>query len=455
MTTATFDFAILGDNQPEGLWAGSALVRKGYSVALIPSSALGELPSEDFVPLTFPTQAGSRRLDDLLFRAGFFRLEDSGLISSPYQTQLVLPRNRISLEGGLDQWIAECEREFPFVADLFKNVVLNLKKNNRPEAGIRRAASEIFQIQKKDPAFSRWFELELEVLLKPSPFDRQKDELTTKRLIENWLRFMLQWGGKWYRVDPRLKTSYTHFLQEHARKWGVQLIQSITDIKSHWSSFQITKDQKARYLIANGLGAIRAVSKVMERPLADRFSYWLFVDRIETPLSALPEPLQEFCVIDLESKVSTYQSYHFLHTKRDALRDEATLSLGTWLAFEEPRTWMTEIEKGRSALRKVIPFLPTEAFRQLPSLLDLTEMRGECVRRGQVDRLIAFTKERSNWEKFRFGFKRIVRARKGPEELSNRIFSLTPCYSDSRNRMRSFEEALNLLDFFEKKRRIA
>lgn len=455
MTAVTFDFAILGDQQPEGLWVGSALVRKGYSVALVPSSSFGELPPDDFMPLTFPVQMGTRRLDDLLFRAGFFRLEDSGLVSSFYQNQLVMPRHRTITLGGIDQWMHEVKREFPLISEPFQNIINELKQSQRSDSAVRRAATEVLALMKRDVSFGRWFELELDVLLKPHPDERGVRDSELKALIEEWFRFMLQWGGKWYRVDPRLKTSYNQFLQDHARKWGVQIVSSSIDIKGHWSSFQLSKDQKARYLIANGLGALRQVSKTMENPIADRFSYWLFVDRIECSLSQLPEPLQEFCVFDMGKTVEGSPAHHFLHTKKDVLRDEAVLSLGTWLAFEEPRTWNVAIERGRESLRQILPFLPESCFRAIPSLFDLTEMRGECVRRGQVDRLIPFTREKIGWEKFRSQFTQLFRSARAPQEVSHRIFSLIPGASESRNRMRRFGEALNILDHFEKKRRIA
>jgi len=456
MTAVTFDFAILGDQQPEGLWVGSALVRKGYSVALIPSASFGELPPDDFMPLTFPVQAsGNRRLDDLLFRAGFFRLEDSGLVSSLYQNQLILPRHRTITSGAIDQWLLELKREFPLASEKIQTVLDELKRGQRTEGAIRRAAGEILQLFKKDPLFARWLELELEALLKPHPRDGVKQEAETRTLIEDWLRFTLQWGGKWYRVDPRLKTSYNQFLQDHARKWGVQILSGGVDIKAHWSLFQLNKDQRARYLIANGLGSLRQISKAMEKPIADRFSYWLFVDRIECSLSQLPEPLQEFCLFDMDKGTEFSRGYHFLHTKKDPLRDEAVLSLGTWLSFEEPKSWTAAIQSGRDSLKQILPFMPESSFRAIPSLFDLTEMRGECVRRGQIDRLIPYSKEKVGWERIQTKVKRLFRSAATPQEISHRIFSLIPGASEPRNRMRRFGEALNILDHFEKKRRIA
>ena len=63
MEPITFDFAILGDNQPEGLLVAAGLLRKGFSVAIIKSSALEELPSEEEYSFELPAQFGVRRFE--------------------------------------------------------------------------------------------------------------------------------------------------------------------------------------------------------------------------------------------------------------------------------------------------------------------------------------------------------------------------------------------------------
>src|SRR4051812_62646 len=139
----TFDFAVLGDVEPEGLLTATALVRKGFSVAVISSSALGELsPDDELNSLVLPEKFFNRRLTDLLFRAGFFRLEDSGLSPSNYSLQSILPKHRLQSDGSLDAFKKEFLREFPEARMSIDVVSENLRKNS--EKAVERAAVELY-----------------------------------------------------------------------------------------------------------------------------------------------------------------------------------------------------------------------------------------------------------------------------------------------------------------------
>jgi hypothetical protein len=168
---------------------------------------------------------------------------------------------------------------------------------------------------------------------------------------------------------------------------------------------------------------------------------WLYMDRLECPLGLIPEPLKEFCILE---------GGRLLHLRRDVLRDEAHLSLGTWLPFDESKPWTAHIERGRYVLSKLIPFLPTSAFRQIPSLLELTEMRGECIRRGQIERLQPAPVEESRARTFM----RWIRPQHRETGLiARRVYSLSPHDLAFQNRMSSFEAALGLLDHFDERRK--
>ena len=452
MSKVRYDVAILGDSQPEGLLVAAGLVRKGLSVVIIPSSALDELPSEDLWPMILPAQVGSRRLDDLLFRAGFFRLEDSGLVASSFESQTVLKKNRLSFDGSFQRFSSELQREFPQWADTLIGLWESAKKST--EKNLRRAATEIENIQKKDPAFKEWMKAELISSLHPT----SKEDGST--LYRRWLDYATKQGTKVYRIDPKLRQPFTNFLLDHCRKWGAHIWSEALHLKMSFSSVQLSPTTTSRYLILNGAGGGRYLSRnVLKNSTADtkqklneRLNQWMYLDRIECPLTAIPEPLQEFCQIDFGLAVAGQSSERHLFTIRDPLRQEAVLLLGSWLPFEDNKAWVSQIEQGRQTLLKLAPFIPASAFKPIPSLLDLTEMRGECVRRGQADRLIPAVEKASSFKRILKSFTGLARFSNQPFSPYRRVFAVSPHYLPYRNRTASLEESLKLLDYFDKKR---
>jgi hypothetical protein len=188
MSRVGYDVAILGDSQPEGLFVAAGLVRKGLSVVIVPSTALDELPSEDLWPMILPAQVGARRLDDLLFRAGFFRLEDSGLVASQFESQTVLKKNRLSFDGSFQRFSAELQREFPRWAETMIRLWESAKKTT--EKSLRRAALELESIQKRDPAFRDWLKAELTSSLHPASHEQMMT------LMRRWLDYATKQGTK-------------------------------------------------------------------------------------------------------------------------------------------------------------------------------------------------------------------------------------------------------------------
>lgn len=429
----TFDFAVLGDNQPEGLLVASSLARKGFSVGLVPSMSLGELHTDDFLPLHLPSQAAGKKLDDLLFRAGFFRLEDSGLVSAVSQQQYIFPRNRLNLEGTSDHWLSEIRREFPLSAKSFEKILTDVKRQGFSKASVARAASEMLDLEKRDPSFSRFVRTHLQNNLSP-----QNPVADSKPALKFWLDLLLNQGGKVYRVDPKLKGTYSQFLVEHARKWGVQVVHEAFDLKPGLSAFQLSADLKSKHVIINSLGGSRAVAKVSKTHGLDRIKAWLYYDRMEVSLDSIPEPLQEFCWLDFDG------TPHLLFLRRDHLRNEAVLTFGSWLPFEDSKVWVSEIEKGRQLLLKFLPYLSKTNFRQIPSLLELTEMRGECVRRGQIERLQTIARAPKKLQS-------LMRRISG-RVLGSKVYSVNPGDLPYRSRLASFGASLSLLDHFDERR---
>lgn len=444
-TPMNFDFAVLGDSQPEGLLVASSLQRKGFSVTVIPSAQLGELPPEEAWPLRFPAQLGQRRLDDLLFRAGFFRLEESGLISGHHESQVILKKSRLTFDGSLERLAEEFNREFPTVADaFFKTIELAKRPGSK---SMKRAAQQLMALKKQNENFALWLDAEMQTVIRPVMLQRPLAAHT------QWLAYILSHGQRLYRVDPKLKQPYHHFLLEHARKWGVKLSTDPCQIRPHWSGFQISPSTEARHLIVNGIGGARLIAKSLSKTWSERMRYWLFVDFLECDLEDVPEPLEEVAQIDFRDRVGDLPSHRILQVKRDAVRARATLSIGSWLPFDDNRAWSTQIEMGRQAIKKLIPFLPHEVFRPLPTLLELTEMRGECMKRGHTDRLDPLIEKSGQLRQWVESVRQVVRSRKAPFRLSRNVFAVTPHFLSFRNRMASFEESLKLLDHFEERRK--
>lgn len=445
MAMVTYDFAVLGDTQPEGLLAASGLVRKGFSVVIVPSSALAEMPPDDHWPLVLPAQMGQRKLNDLLFRAGFFRLEESGLTAMSHPIQVILPKNRLCFEGGAKEWLAEIEREFPHALKTFSNLFDTSKKMNPQH--IHRAASELIEIQKRDPHFKAWLQTELHFCFKSIC-----DELSVD-IVKSWLLFVLKQENKAYRVDPKIKTPYNQFLIEHSKKWGAVVCSEPFELKSAWTAFQISANARAAHLIVNGMGGGRLLTKTLYPKLSERMKYWMVVDTVRCPLSQVPEPLQEFSQVNFGESVGALPAARRLHLSADRLRGEAEISLGSWLPFDDTKPWVSQIEKGRACLKKIIPFIPDSAFRPIPSLLELTEQRGECIRRGESDRLIPEEAKVSTFSRMISNLLSKCPSRRKPKTLARRIYPVNPHYLPQRNRLASFEESLVLLDYFEKKQR--
>jgi hypothetical protein len=441
----TYDFAVLGDTQPEGLLAAAGLVRKGFSVIVVPSTALAELPPDENWPLVLPSQMGSRKLNDLLFRAGFFRLEESGLTAVSVANQVLLQKNRLLFEGTSSQWLGEIEREFPHALKTFSQLFDQAKRMSPQQ--IHRAASELMEIQKRDCHFRAWLFTELHF-----SFKWISEELSLD-LLKQWLQFILKQENKAYRVDPKIKTSYNQFLLEHAKKWGAVVCGDLVDLKVAWTLFQITNTIKASHLILNGMGGGRILGKTIFPKLGERMKFWMYLDSLTCSASQIPEPLEEFSQINYGETVGDLPAERRLHLSIDRVRGEAHLSLGSWLSFEDSKNWVHQIEKGRATLKKFIPFLPDSTFKPILSLLELTEQRGECIRRGEADRLIPETAKISTLDRLIHNlWKRLPRKRK-PRTLARRIYAINPHYLSRRNRLASFEEALVLLDHFEKKKR--
>ncbi len=445
MSHTVFDFAILGDHQPEGLLTAAGLVRKGFSVLIVPSSSLGELSTENLAPLLLPPQFGQRRLNDLLFRAGFFRLEESGLVHGAQSSQTLLIKNRLLFEGAPQQWLQEIEREFPHALKTFQFLFQNSRKITPPV--LKRVVYELLELQRRDSAFRTWLRSEIESSLKP--IQKWNDH----KIISAWVRFVVRQDPKVFRADSKLTVPYHQFLLEHARKWGAVVLTEPCELKTAWGLFQITKNMRASKLVVNGLGGGRLIARNFSSPLSEKLKAWQFLDRIDCQLSSVPEPLQETSFVDFEEQDSDLPHHRQIQLKVDRIRGEASISIGTWLNYDDSKNWTHEIERGRSVLRKLIPFLPESIWRPIPSMLELTEMRGDCVRRGQIERLIPELKELSKLQILASYVKSKIQFRKKPLTMGRRVYVVNPHFLPLRNRVSSFDESLGLLEYFEKRKK--
>lgn len=445
MSQIVYDFAVLGDQQAEGVLSAAALVRKGYSVLLVPSNLLGEMPQESQLPLVLPAQLGHKRLNDLLFRSGFFRLEESGMVIQNFSYQSILPKNRLQFDGQSQQWLSELEREFPHALRTFQSLFQNARKQT-PQL-LNRLSQELIEIGKRDPSFRMWLEAEVEFALKPS------SDFQWQEVLKLWLTYLLKQEPKAFRVDPKLQVPYAQFLVEHARKWGVHVLETPCDFKSSWGAFELTKTHRAANLILNSMGAGRLLARHYSPKFAERYRAWLYWDILDCPWDLVPEPLQELVYFPMSSTDSSMPAHRLLTLKVGRERTQAQISLGTWLSFDDSKTWVVEIEKTRGLFRKLMPFLPDHHWRALPSLLELTEMKGECVRRGMSERLLVWAPKRSQWSRMLSSLLKALPRQRRPHALGRRIYPVHSHYLPFKNRVSSFEQSLSLLEYFERKKR--
>lgn len=443
----SFDFAVLGDSHPEGLYVAAGLARRSYKVCLVPSAALGELPPLEPLPLRLPEKIGESRLDDLLFKVGFFKLEEALLEPVEDLSQVLLKKHRLQFDGKDSVWLQELIREFP----QYEREWLKIKEGFQGAAKSLNAAIQAsLNIEKANPEYARLVELEGG---DSRPFQRSFDRERTRHWLEKQKR------GRVYRPQNRPGESYSKFLLEHCRRWGVQILEDPVQVEGRWRHFQLNAQCKATHLIVNSLGAAKSLemkSRVGTKksiPLlgwlgfgrtrdfqTDRVSHWMYFDRILTQPDKLPEPLGEWSRLALDDQFSEPV---VLHVQRDRLRDRATLTLGVWLPFNESRQWEERIEAGRASLRKLLPFVPDTSFKALPSAFELNEMKGECVRRGELDRLCfeSTGRERKGlWSK----------SARRPSSLANRILVSAPFMYSGWSRAESLEECLKTVEYFEK-----
>jgi hypothetical protein len=239
---------------------------------------------------------------------------------------------------------------------------------------------------------------------------------------------------------------YSKFLLDHCRKWGVSVVEEPLSFQTGWRHFQISSSVKAHYVIVNSLAGARLLSEVRKDLSVEKMSHWMYFDRLVSSVESLPEPLGEFSVLASEDRQALPV---WLHAHRDHLRDRATVTLGIWLPFQDSRVWESTIESARQSFRKLAPFVPDSCFRQVPSPLELNEMKGECVRRGELDRLQIesivepMTRFKNFWKS--------MMSKRRPRSLSGRILVSAPHLGSSGSRGESLEDCFKALEFFEKR----
>jgi len=434
----TFDFAILGDQQPGGLLLAAGLARRSYSVCIVPAPLLGELHPLEVRPLRWPERIGQRKLDELLFKVGFFKLEEAGLSPEDDQLQILLKKNRLSFDGKEDGWVRELQREFPGL----QNQIADLKQRLRENAQAPTMAVQQCAILEKESAeFARLVKIE-------SAEGRPLSHLSEKECSRRWVSKRLDAERRVFRLRPQGDQSYTRFLVEHCRKWGVQILEEPLGLESSWRGFHLSPQVKAQYLVVNSVAAARLTSKFRKDLSPEKITHWMYFDRFVVPVESVPEPLGEFSALSLEAED---QEPVILHVQRDRLRDRATITLGIWLPFSESRQWESAIERARASFKKLAPFVPESSFRSIPSPFELNEMKGESVRRGELERLQIEAPETNskNWMKLwasLFG-------RSRPASLHSRILVTAPFLTKGRGHAESLEECLQSIEYFEKKGR--
>ncbi len=429
----SFDFAILGDQQPEGLLLAAGLARRSYRVCIVPSPVLGELPPLEAWPLRWPEKIGDRKLDELLFKVGFFKLEEAGLEPEADHLQILLKRHRISFDGSLETTRKEFSREFPRFESEWRRVLQDQNFNQSLTTGL--------EIGKDCPEFSRLVELD-------SAEGRPTEKLSQKEAMRRCLQKYRATDRRFYRLKPQGDLPYNHFLIEHCRKWGVQILEEPLKLEKSWRSFQLSANSRATHIVVNSLGAARLSARFRKDLSTEKLTHWMYFDRLMSSVDLIPEPLAEFSYLSLEDSEPV-----LLRVERDRLRDRATVTLGIWLPFQDSRQWETLIEKARAQFKKLAPFIPESAYRQIPSPLELNEMKGECVRRAELDRLTLTPPTKRAWPAQ--GFWSWLRSKFGsanrPQTLHSRVMVTASFLDPNCGRAESLAECLRAVEYFERK----
>lgn len=394
------------------------------------SQALGELPGQSAYPLELPETLDSKRLDDLLFKVGFFRLEDSGLVPSPKNYQVLLRKHRMSFDGRVGRWEAEVQREFPFIAGKLKQVM---------QSNPLKGGSILSSLAQEHDNLRSWVAIEAE----------QARPLSSglRKACARWIQRIQKPEEKVYHVSPSLSQPFSQFLVEHARKWSVDLIEDGVQLKKSLGGFRINSNIKAKRLVVNSLGGARLLSTLYPKLFSNTVSHWLFYDRVHCSVDEVPEPLADvsyFNLTDSEGQPRT------LFVQKDQLRDRAVLTICTWLPSEDSKLWLDQVKEGREQLKKIVPFLEESAFSNLPSIFELTEMKGECIRRGELDRLIFNAPDLNPIHRFRRHI-RSVRPGKNTLNLGPRILVSAPHLLGSGSRRDKLEACLKTLEGFDKR----
>jgi len=432
-----FDYIVLGDSQPEGLLLAAGLARRSYRVGLLPSKNLGELPPQDSWPIEFPENLGSKRLDELLFKVGFFRLEESGLSPHENQYQILLKRHRLNLNGSMGRWQQEVEREFPREAQ----VLVEFRKSLRsaPVNGAKRKGQSLQSLAGTQLALKQFLSLD-GARSRPGLSHAQALQMS----VESWSKD----EAKTYRMNTKLEQPLNQYLTEHARKWGVQVLEEAVDLKMNWTDFELAEGVRSKNVIINSLAAGRALAKLQPTIWDQSISHWLYFDRLKLPLDKVPEPLCDQAYLQLNEDSNSAYS---LKLTRDNLRDQAILTLGIWLPFSDSKYWIEEIERARDQLKKFMPFLPDGAFPEIPELLDLNEKKGECVRRGEIERLEFSQATPSRWKRIAKKICGQFGRKENSAQLSRRIFVSAP-YLLGMDRKQSLKACLEYLEDKERRR---
>ena len=443
MQEQNLDFCFLGDTNPEGLLLAAGLARRGYAVGIVSSGQLGELPAQFSWPLLLPERLGEHRLDEFLFRVGFFRLEESGLTPERLQAQYVLPKRRLSFDGLAPTWTREAQREFPLLSEKIIKIRDSMRRSSN--RSVSKSLSQLTQLIRQDPDVGRWITMDAGQG-RLAYHDFASDQSKT---LEKWL-----WGLVWpetkcYRPQKNLVQPLASFLLEHAKKWGAKMIQEPTEISSRFSSFVLNSNWRAKNLMINSLGGFRSLAKAPFADFSHEITHWLYFDRVRCSEEMIPEPLEEFCQFHNSEK---QEFPYILHTQRSSYGDESEMRLGVWLKFQDSSHWISQVEDARVSLKKLMPFLPSHCFSSLPSLLDLNELKGETIRRGEIDRLIIWKSSEPKWDFITRWMPKWGAAPAELPQISKRVFLCIPFLGGPSDRRESLLSCFKILEHFEKKR---
>ena len=131
-----------------------------------------------------------------------------------------------------------------------------------------QAIQGVLEIEKESDEFSRLLEADV---AEGRPLDRTG----ARELSRKWIDRHRESERHFYRLKPQQDLPYSHFLMEHCRKWGVQVLDEPLQLESKWRHFQLSAGARSNQLVVNSLGGARLASRFRKDISTEKMKHWM------------------------------------------------------------------------------------------------------------------------------------------------------------------------------------